>query len=105
MRHEVEEAEVHTSGAGAALSGRAHGVLEAALDGKGVLERVAGGRVDVVAVQVGDRLAEVDGYDDEGGQQERVDRCHDEEADIGGCPVEGDGDESVEGRNAGLRVC
>lgn len=68
----------------------------------GLGEDVGGGDLDIlglvvddVAVQVGDRFADGDGDDDEGDQQQGVGGGHDEEADVGDGPEEGDRDEAV----------
>ena len=58
--------------------------------------------VDDVAIQIRDGLADGDGDDDESDQQQRIGRGHDEEADVGDGPVEGNADEAVERCDAGL---
>lgn len=50
-----------------------------------------------VAVEEGHWLAEGDSADDEGDKEERVDACHDEEAEIGLRPVVAYADHDVEG--------
>lgn len=57
------------------------------------------------AVQVADRLAEVNCDDDEGDEQEGVECSHDEEADVGSSPVEGNRDQGIHGGDAGDAQC
>lgn len=75
----------------------------------GLGEGVGGGDLDIlglvvddVAIQVGDGFADGDGDDDEGDQQQRIGGGHDEETDVGDGPEEGNGDEAVQGCDAGL---
>lgn len=101
LRGQVVEAKGHAA-SDFAGSKRLSDALDALLDRKGVLERIAVDVLDAVAVEVGDGFAKGDGDDDEGNEQQGVDGSHDEEANVGGGPVEGDGDDSVEGCDASL---
>jgi hypothetical protein len=85
-------------------------VLRSSSDkGVGVLGiDVLGSLADDVAVEEGHGLAECDGADDEGDEQERVNASHDEEAEVGMRPVVADADHDVERGNTGLvrvRAC
>jgi hypothetical protein len=79
-------------------------VLRSSSDkGVGVLGiDVLGSLANDVAVKEGHGLAECDGADDEGDEQERVDAGHDEEAKVGMRPVVADTDHDVERGDAGL---
>lgn len=59
----------------------------------------------VVAVEAGNWTANRDGHNREGDEDEEVGGSHDEHADVGGGPVEGNAEEGIEHCEAGLVHC
>lgn len=75
-------------------------------DGLGESKGVCGigariGITNETAVEVGERFAEDNRDHDEGDQPKEVEGGHDDETEVGVSPKEGDGNETVKGRQAG----